>query len=100
MTNPADPIGLPLHERRVLVEAASLRKKLDRLTVFMRPHNQVWEDLPFDERALLVRQHVGMKIYLDALSLRVANFRRRYLESYGEEAWNSVYAHFTASAED
>ena len=83
-------IGLPPYEYRVLREHAEIEGRFARLTSFMRPHNPAWEELAFDERALMVRQHVGMRIYLDALTLRVAQIRRRYQESYGEENWAKI----------
>ena len=82
--------GLPHHEHRVLLEHAELEGRFTRLTSFMRPHYPSWEGLAFDERALMVRQHIGMRIYLEALTLRVAQIRRRYIESYGEESWAKI----------
>ena len=88
--------GLPHHEHRVLLEHAELEGRFTRLTSFMRPHNPLWEGLAFDERALMVHQHIGMRIYLEALRLRIAQIRRRYIESYGEEAWAKIQHSLTA----
>lgn len=77
------------HEERLLVELHDLNVRLHRLEEFMRPTNPVWDSLASEDREDLVRQHVGMKIYSDALGSRRRRIAYFFIKANSVTAWGA-----------
>ena len=70
---PAEIEGLPAHQQRVVMEAAKLEPRLERLTKFLA--SEAFNTLPVEESDDLRDQQGAMTLYLEKLNSRIARFR-------------------------
>jgi hypothetical protein len=62
------------YQQRVIEEMEELRKKLNKLELFIA-NNAIFPTLPADEQERLTRQGRIMDMYLEVLTQRIENFR-------------------------
>lgn len=60
------------HQQRVIDEASELTVKVEKLQFFFE--NDIFINLPQEDKSLLMAQHGSMVSYLNILSLRINKF--------------------------